>query len=146
MTKFAYALTLAAVFCTGAHAAGSVDQTIDVKVSLAAKCVANNAANPLIDFGTYTAFGSASTAAPTANVFFKCSRGLAPTAAFVGSGYTIAGLNYTLGVDAGTKTAAVLPATDYDAWKYVVTGGMVAGQAGDSAAALTDAQVLRISF
>jgi hypothetical protein len=150
MMKLASALATAAVFSTSAIAApvgGTVNQTIDVHVTLAAKCVANNGAtNPLVDFGTYTAFG-ATAPAPTTNVSFKCSRGLAPGAAFLGSGYTLAGLSYTLGVDAGAKTAAS-GATDYDAWTYVVTGGMVAGQAGDGTlnGLQTATQTLQISF
>lgn len=152
MKKFALALSFGAALCGSAIAApigGTVNQDIDVKVTLAAKCIANNGttSNPLIDFGTYTAFGSATTAAPTANVYFKCSRGLAPTAAFLGSGYAVAGLSYTLGVNAGTKTAAA-GAVDYDAWNFLVTGGMAAGQAGDGTlnGARSDTQTLQVSF
>ena len=146
----AIAIALAAVFSMGAIAAPAapVDQTIEVKVTLEAKCVANNGTtNPVVNFGTYTAFGAASTPAPTANVSFKCSRGLTPTAAFLGTGYTVAGLAYTLGVDTGSKTGAN-GAIDYDAWDYLVTGAMGAGQAGDGTAAglQTGTQTLQISF
>lgn len=151
MKKYALALSVAAAF-GGAFAApvgGTVNQGVDVKVTLAASCVANNGTtNPLLDFGTYTAFTGASNATPTASVLFKCSRGLAPTAAFTGGPtYSLAGLSYTLSVTGSTPTAAS-GTTDYDAWSFAVQGTMASGQAGDGTlnGAQTGTQTLQVSF
>jgi hypothetical protein len=137
------ALALLVAFIPAARAA-VVSSDFNVSVTLTAVCTATNSNTQTVNFGTYTAFGSASTPAPTAGLTFNCTRGLAaPTVAFdttngtaIGGG-VLAGLNYDLNVGAPV-IAAGTPATSApggtgtaDAYTYTVTGSMAAGQAGD---------------
>ena len=130
--------------------AGTVDQTFTVSANFTPTCVSNNVSAPALNFGTYTAFGSAGTAAPTATVSFKCSRALPlvsavfDTAADASAGTAgatptgaglIAGLRYTLTTAAANKSitgtaATTLAAGTADVFDYVVTGAMAEGQAG----------------
>lgn len=150
---------LAMLLAQGALAASTVSNTFSVNVTLSSLCTATSTQN--IDFGTYTAFGSASTPSPTANLVFTCTRGLnAPTfsldtvAGFatstapgtVGGGSATGdgllgdvGLNYHLSI-AGTKsTTGTAPTTapgslgTPDAYTFTVTGSMPSGQAGTCA-------------
>lgn len=118
--------------------AATVPAGFTVQVGLTAVCTA--AAAPLLDFGTYTAFGTASIPVPTSAFAISCTRGLAaPTYAFDATGNfgVIAGLNYSLGAArtgtvAGTPAAAVLGGVGTaDTHTITITGGMAAGQAGD---------------
>lgn len=126
-------------------------QDFDVKATVTALCQSTDATNPALNFGTYTAFGSAQFPTPTTNIHFQCTRGLLITnVALSKTASTVAGLAYTLGVDAGTKTggSAATGGTGAgaDTWVFVVNGNMPASQAGDSAAATTDTQTLTITF
>ncbi len=138
------------VYATAAIGA-TVPQTFTVSTTFTPGCVTNNAAPSTIDFGAYTAYGTAANTAPTTTVSFKCSRaftivsavfdtsgtvassgaaGANPTA-----GGVVAGLQYTLATAAGVKsttgTAASATSTGTgDVFSYVVTGTMAGGQAG----------------
>ncbi|MEP6789969.1 MAG: spore coat protein U domain-containing protein [Ramlibacter sp.] len=122
--------------------AATVAQTFNVTATLTAQCVTNNATPSDVNFGAYTAFGSAATPAPTTAIAFRCTKGYAatPTASLGvgGTSGTIAGLAYTLAAGAGVKTAGASGAAGtvgtYDVYTYTITGAMAAGQAGDSAA------------
>ncbi|MGZ5180750.1 MAG: hypothetical protein ACXWC6_01910 [Ramlibacter sp.] len=149
MTKSALAFALAAIVCTtGALAGTPVSQNFDVKATLVSACVTNNGTtNPVLDFGTYTAFGAQKTG--SASIAFKCSRGLVPASvAFTSSGpYSVAGLTYTLNIGTVAPTLST-GSVDYDNYAYPVTGAIAAGQAGDNAlaGAQTDTQTLQITF
>lgn len=155
MKKVLICGVIAAAFgMTSAFAAGSAVGNFDVKATVTAKCVTNNptTAPAVIDFGAVAAFGTGTITPVPTNLTFNCTRGLAITSATLSkTASTVAGLAYTLGVDTGTKaagsaaTSAGVGATA-DVWTYVVTGSMVSGQAGDTAAATTDSQTLTIAF
>ena len=131
--------------------AGTVGSSFNVKVNLTSACVIGTAATAL-DFGTYTAFGSATVSAPVTNVTFNCTNGLTPSAvALDTTGPTVvAGLAYTLSVDGGTKAAGsagtASTAATADVMTYVVTGSMAAGQAGDVTAAVSATRTLTITY
>jgi hypothetical protein len=144
-------LIAASLGVTAAQAAGSATQNFTVTATIAANCTSTTVGTPNVDFGSYSAFVGPANSAPTANISFKCTRGLAITGATVSKPTsTVAGLLYTLAVDAGTKTggsaATASAGATADQWVYVVTGTMGANQAGDSGAATTDNQVLTIAF
>lgn len=153
MNKFT-ATTIAAVTLFAAAPvaqAATVTQTFDVSVHLSAACQVLT--TPLaLDFGAYTAFGSATNAAPTTSMSVECTRGLAaPTYSFDGAtGYgVLAGLNYNVTatgvVAAGTAATAVAGGVGSgDLYTITLTGAMNPGQAGacataGSAAAACDA-------
>ena len=145
------ALALTGLITTPASAA-TTDNNFNVTVNLTSACVVNT--SPALNFGTYVAFGAASTPAPTAAMTFRCTRGLAiSNVAFdTGSGAgVVAGLNYGMTVGAAANaagvdaTASVLGTADVRT--YVVTGSMVAGQAGAGAGGpATSARVLTITY
>ena len=136
--------------------AATVTSAFTVSVQLDGKCVATNNATQTLNFGTYTAFGSATTPSPTTNLTFNCTRGLAsPTFSFdtingTSTGYgVLAGLNYTLSTSGSVTTtgtaatAASAPNGTADVYTVVITGDMPTGQAGQcgtasSAAAACD--------
>lgn len=148
---------VAAMFSASpASQAATVGGNFNVSVSVASLCTLTTAVTPTLDFGTYTAFGSASIPAPTAALAFDCTRGLtAPTmaldavngtstatgavggAAATGDGVLpVVGLNYHLSV-AGSKTGTgVAPTTapgnigSADTYTFTITGSMPSGQAG----------------
>ena len=134
------ALSLIALSMSAQAQAATVAQSFNVTASLTAQCVSNNAAPADVNFGTYTAFGTAATPAPTTAITFRCTKGYAasPTASLGvgGTSGTICGLAYTLGIGAGVKTAGASGAAGtvgtYDVYSYTITGAMAAGQAGDS--------------
>jgi hypothetical protein len=150
-TRTITALVLAAgmAFAINARAA-TVGQTFNVSTTFTPTCITNNASPADLNFGAYSAFGSAANAAPTTTISFKCSRafaivsvvfdtgtnlvssaaGLTPTA-----GGVIAGLRYTLATSAVSKSVTGAAATaavagTADEFQYVITGTMAAGQAG----------------
>ena len=146
--------------------AATTTSGFNVTVSLSSQCVINTAATAL-NFGTYTAFGSASTAAPTTAITFKCTQGFAPgnvaldatptlstaaTAGLTTSGTgVIDGLLYTLSVAAVASTAGSAATSSAgsgaDIKSYTITGGMVAGQAGlITGSTGTQARVLTLNF
>lgn len=153
--------------------ATDVASSFDVSVSLTAICTASNSGATTLDFGTYTAFGAATTPNPTVDLTFSCTRGLAaPTfvfdntdaarAAAGAAGYgVLAGLNYSLAAanqatTAGSAaTAAAGGVGSADTRTVRVTGTMAAGQAGACAnsdaatcagAAATHARTLTITY
>jgi Spore Coat Protein U domain len=148
------ALALAGLVSAPVHAA-TTDNNFNVTVNLTSACLVNTAATAL-NFGAYTAFGSAATPAPTTSITFRCTRGLTISGvAFdtAGGGNTgvVAGLNYgmsvgTVATAAGTAATASVTGTA-DVLTYVVTGSMVAGQAGAGAGgAASSARVLTITY
>src|SRR5258706_7285848 len=89
----AAALSAAAVSAQAAN----VGQNFDVKVNLTAVCLTNNAAPAAVDFGTYTAFGSASIPAPASAISFKCTKNVTISSVTLdGPTPLVAGLTYAL--------------------------------------------------
>lgn len=136
-----------ALFAATAQAA-PITQDFDVKVTLDAVCRIQGGApatNPELNFGTYTAFDSASTPAPTLDIAIECTRGLAKpslkigvtdvdsTTPFYG---VVAGLNYSVTADSaktttGTAASAVAGGVgSADVHTVTLTGAMDSGQAG----------------
>lgn len=148
MKKFLIStVTAAALLASAAPAAIATTVTSDftVSVQLAAQCQALNTGTQTVDFGTYTAFGSAKSA--SANLTFNCTRGLAvPTFSFdtingSAAGYgVLAGLNYGLSATdtrtAGSAASAVAGGVGSATLHTVtISGTMAAGQAGECLAA-----------
>lgn len=152
----AVAIIAATILGATPAAQAAVSGDFNVTVSVSSLCTLTTVGTPSLDFGTYTAFGSASIPAPTAQLTFDCTRGLtAPTmaldttngtstatgavggAAATGDGVLpVVGLNYHLSV-AGSKTGTgVAPTTAFgdigtaDTYTFTVTGSMPNGQAG----------------
>lgn len=151
MKKVLICGVIAAAFGMTSAMAGSAVADFDVKATVVAQCVTDNATTPAVNFGPITAFDTTAITDATANVKFKCTRGLAISGVTLSStASTVAGLAYTLAVDAGTKVGGAAASggtgAGADAWTYVVTGSMAAGQAGDKNAPTTDAQTLTVSF
>lgn len=163
-------LSLLAVtgFLSSPLQAATVGNGFNVTVNLTSTCVINSTANTL-DFGTYTAFGSATTSAPTAAISFKCTQGFVPgnvaldvsptlsTAAAAGLTTTgtgvIAGLLYSLTVAGVVPTlgsaATTAAGSGADIKSYTITGGMASGQPGlstSSTLAVTQPRTLTLSF
>jgi hypothetical protein len=139
------ATTLLATAAPSSQAA-ALNQSFDVSVTLDAACRVQGGpiANPVLNFGTYTAFVSASTPAPTATFALECTRDLAaPTFTFTdGTSYgVIAGLNYNVTptsavTTAGNPASAALNGIGTaDVRTITLTGDMPAGQAGACAGA-----------
>lgn len=146
-------LSLSSLLTAPVQAAGTSVGTFDVQVNLTSACKINTGSATALDFGAYTALG-ASAPAPTANIKFDCTRGLAiSSVAFdTGSGKgVVAGLNYDMTVApvskaAGTAATATVTGTA-DVLTYMVTGSMATGQAGAGAGgAATDVRTLTISY
>lgn len=117
---------------------------VSVKVSLTSQCKLSSAAPTLaVDFGTYTAFGAATTPNPSMTFDVLCTRGFgtAPTITWdanSGAG-VIAGLAYSLALAnsatvAGAAATATVGATA-DTLTFKLSGTMASGQAGDNAVA-----------
>lgn len=143
------ALGIAGIATLPAQAA-SVGSGFNVTVNLTAKCVINGAAADL-DFGTYTAFGSASIPAPTTSVSFQCTNGLTPTSVTLDTANTVVnGLAYTLAVTGGTATGGSAgtstTAAVADTRTYTITGTMAAGQAGTGSGAGSVARTLTVAY
>ena len=145
-------LVLAGLIASPALAA-TTDNNFNVTVNLTSACLVNTAATAL-NFGAYTAFGSAATPAPTTSITFKCTRGLTISGVAFDTGAgagVVAGLNYGMTVGtvanaAGTAATAAVAGTA-DVLTYVVTGSMLAGQAGAGAGgAASSARVLTITY
>ena len=153
MKKILAAAVIAA-FAAPAFAASPVPNNFTVAVNLSAQCEATNDSTQTVDFGTYTAFAGPSTAAPTASLTFRCTRGFAPTTvAFdTGSGAgVISGLQYTLSVGAAVVTPGSAPvvggaAGTADTRAYTVTGSMAANQAGAGSGAATQIRQLILTY
>lgn len=144
------ALGLAAIATLPAQAAGTVGSPFNVTVNLDAKCILNGAAADL-DFGTYTAFGSASVAAPTTTVSFQCTNGLTPSTVTLDAINTVVrGLAYTLAVTGGTPTGGSAGTTTTaavaDTRTYTVTGTMASGQAGTGSGAGSVVRTLTVAY
>jgi hypothetical protein len=117
---------------------------VSVSVSLTSQCKLSAAAPTLaVDFGTYTAFGAATTPNPSMTFDVLCTRGFggSPTITWdanAGAG-VISGLAYSLSLansatvpgTAATATVGATPAT----LTFKLSGTMASGQAGDNAGA-----------
>jgi hypothetical protein len=164
MKAFTVLRTLVAIGTLSALAPASFAQAltgdVTVTVALASKCrVDPDGSTPVVDFGTYTAFGGAKVGT-TGDVTFECTRGFGgtPVAAWDTAGGTatgigvIAGLQYTLKVTTSGRTAGTDADTTTvgtgDIVKYTVGGDMPAGQAGAGAggAAVTATRTLMVTF
>lgn len=126
--------------------------TFNVTANLTAQCLVSTAASAL-DFGTYTAFGSASNSAPTTAISFKCSKGTALTSVALdtaaGAG-VVMGLAYTMTVAtgvlvSGTAATATAGATA-DVTTYTVTGTMAPGQAGAGSGSASVLRTLTLTY
>jgi hypothetical protein len=135
----------ALVLASGASAQTLLNSAnVSVKVSLTSQCKLSAAAPTLaVDFGTYTAFGAATTPNPSMTFDVLCTRGFgsAPTITWdanAGAG-VIAGLAYSLSLSGALKTAgAAATATagaGADTLTFTLGGTMASGQAGDNAGA-----------
>jgi len=137
--------------------AAPVPGTFNVTATIASLCTNTTVGTPSVDFGIYTAFGSAATPSPTATMTFDCTRGLtAPkmdldvtangtntqqgtvgTTAATGNGVlTDVGINYGLSIAGAITTTGVAPTTaagntgTADMYTFTITGSMPANQAG----------------
>ena len=148
-------LSLFGISTSGVQAATvSPNPTFNVTVSLTSVCTV--AAIPDLNFGTYTAFGSASIPAPTTTVQVTCTRGLpaSPTLAFDFAYGVVAGLNYTVASAAptlapGTAATPVASGTNGtpDVYSISITGAMPSGQPGTNSAGIqTDVRTVTISY
>jgi hypothetical protein len=145
--------SLFAITATSTQAATLGPANFNVTTNLTSACQIVAAATPVLDFGTYTAFGSATTPAPTATIGLECTRNLATPVSFTFDGGTsygvIAGLNYNVTASSVTTTpgTAATPALGGvgtpDLRTITLTGDMAAGQAGDCATATCAATVTR---
>jgi hypothetical protein len=155
-----------------AQAVAPLSSTFDVKVELLSRCRIATGAGTEVNFGQYTAFGAASTPAPSIDITLQCTRGFGvPTLKFDANGTDassstgsiaptavglIAGLQYSLEVSGGTTatggdeptlTALGTP----DKRVFTVKGTMAAGQPGACSALNgictgTQARTLTISY
>ncbi len=160
----------AAAACLAALASSAFADTVSKQFSVSATftpaCLTNNSSPTTLDFGSYTAFGSAATSAPTTSISFKCSRGMTLTSAVFDPGTdastgtasttptgagVVAGLRYTLTTAAAVKTTTGTAATTSaagtaDVYTYVITGAMDGGQAGCSTCASTQIRTLTMTY
>lgn len=134
MKKLSLIAALALAGFSMSSQAATVGQTFNVTATLVSVCLTNNATPTDVNFGAYTAFGSAAIPAPTTTISFKCTRGVTPTGVALDTTTgSIKGVNYSLAIGAVTTVAGVAPAATTHS--YVVTGTMAAGQPGDTAGA-----------
>lgn len=133
--------------------AGNVAAGFTVSSTLTSVCKSTTSTSspPDVTFGAYTAFQT-SDIIKTANVTFACTRNLAVTGAAIDgtADGNLNGVRYTLAVDGGTKTAGAAASSSSgasaDTYVYVITGTMLAGQAGDTTVHTQDTRTLTISF
>lgn len=161
MKKFLPVVALGLLGLTGlgnSALAATTNNPFTVTANLTAQCLVNTAAGNL-DFGIYTAFGSASTPTPTTAVSFKCTKGTALTSvAFdtingtaAGAG-VVMGLAYTMTASAASTApgiAAVVgtgTGATADIQTYTVTGAMAPGQPGAGSGAGTSARSLILTY
>lgn len=138
-------LIAALVLVSSGASAQALSGGVDVQVTLTSQCRVKAGANPVIDFGTYVAFGAAKNLPAAATVTFECTRGFGgtPVAAWdttngtAAGGGVLAGLQYTLSVPTGARVggtaATATVAGTPDEVRYSVNAAMPGGQAGDSA-------------
>jgi len=146
-------IVAAAMFSTAmpaAQAASTGATPFNVLVSFTSLCTV--ASIPNLNFGTYTAFGSASVATPATSVTVTCTRGLpaTPTLAFDAAGGTVAGLSYSVSVGLTTPAfgnpATIASIGTADTYTIGINGSMAGGQAGDSSALQTDTRTVVITY
>jgi len=139
-------VSLMAALIPASARAAATSSSFNVSVTLAAQCQATNSGSQTVDFGTYTAFGAAKTAA--VSLTFNCTRGLAtPTFTFdtangnVNGDGVLAGLNYSLSttttpttVTTGTAATAGSPGTAA-VRTVTISGTMATSQAGQCSTA-----------
>lgn len=157
------ALSAIAIFAAIAPAsfAQSVSGDVDVKANLTSKCRTQSGANKVVDFGVYQAFQPGAATGSTDTVVFECTRGFGgtPVAAWdttngtaAGVGVLSNGLQYTLTVSAGARTAGTAASVTTigtpDLVNYTVGGSMPALQAGNGAggAVVTQTRTLLVTF
>ncbi len=146
------AASLFAIAVPSAQAATLAPTNFNVTTNLTSACQII-AGTPALNFGTYTAFGAATTPSPTATIGVECTRNLATPVSFAfdgGTGYgVIAGLNYNVTASSATTTAGTAATAvaggvgSPDLRTITLTGDMAAGQAGDCAGASCAATVTR---
>ena len=151
MKKVLICGVIAAAFGSSAFAAGTGTADFQVAATVNAKCLSDNASLPVANYGAIDGFATGVPDA-TANVKFKCTRGLTITKATLSKpSSSVAGFAYTAVVDGGTKSttgSAGGANGGADGWTFKVTASIADGQAGDAATATatTDDQVLTIEF
>jgi hypothetical protein len=144
-----------------AQAASPLTPTFSVTANFAPACIIKSGSgspgNNVIDFGAYTAFGSAATPSPSTTITFQCSRsqgmgnvsfdttGTTASGGAAGTtttgGGVIAGLQYTLNTTAASKSTTGVVANagaagTADEFSYTITGTMADNQAGCTSASL----------
>lgn len=142
LIRIASAAAALLAFGSGAFAQTVLNNAnVDVKVSLTSQCkLAATAPTLAVDFGTYTAFGSATTPNPTQTFDVNCTHnfGSSPTVTWDANGGAgvIAGLAYTLSLTAGTPAkgadATATAGAGADTITFTLKGDMPSGQAGDN--------------
>jgi len=151
------ALVVAAAFAPAmsTQAASPLAPTFSVTANFTPACIiktgSGSPGNNVIDFGAYTAFGSAATPSPSTTITFQCSRAQGMgTVSFDTTGTTasggtagttttgggvVAGLLYTLNTTTASKSITGQVANagavgTADEFSYTITGAMAANQAG----------------
>lgn len=146
MKKVLICGVIAAAFGFTAAHAGTEPSTFAVAATLSATCQATNSGAATVDFGPVVAFDTTPISNATADVTFKCTQGLSPTASLGGAtSGTVRGLAYNLSVGSGVLAAGGSAATG-NVYTFTVTGTMAAGQAGNTADPATKNHTLTITF
>jgi spore coat protein U-like protein len=129
------------------HAASPINQSFDVKVTLTTGCQVTGAPALTLDFGIYTAFGTATNPTPSQTFNIECSRNFAPASYSIvgGNTGTVAGLNYTVTPTQSPVSAGTGP-NGGDAFTFTLDGTMAAGQAGDQTALASVTRTLTITY
>ncbi len=102
---------------------------INVSITNNASCAVTSIGN--VSFGTYIALRTTPLVAPTANIVMNCTTDLPYTMTLDATSGVIAGLNYTLTINALTPPVSVTGAGAGQT--HTLTGTMPANQAGDCA-------------
>ena len=148
--------------------AGSVSASLTASVTLNSKCrVKSGSDSQTLTFAPYDAFSVSDVASSNnVNIDFECTRdfsavpnvefdaGTDKTSSAPGSTATgvgvAGGLQYAISVAAGVKTAGTAATTSTigtpDTYRYVVSGSIPSGQAGNSALPTTQDRVLTITY
>ena len=151
MKKVLICGVIAAAFgATSAFADTSATAPFNVTATVNAKCLADNATTPVAALGTIDAFAASTSA--TADVKFKCTRGLTVVGSSVSKpSSSVAGFTYSATIVSTSKTTAgALGGTNggADGWTVQVKATTAGNEAGDAGAAVntSDAQVLTVTF
>jgi spore coat protein U-like protein len=148
---------VAALSALSTGASAQVTGAVSVNVTLTSQCRLQTTTAPVVDFGTYVAFGGGATASDV-EVKFECTRGYGatPTASWdttngnaAGVG-VLAGLEYQLTANETRAPGAAATATTgagADIVTYTVGGTMAGNQPGqDSTGVQSHSRTLTVTF